>query len=187
MNPVVIDPVSVPLLQVERHEWQRAEASLEMARMTRQPLRLCEALAELGRCERRSGQIDNAAARFDDALGWARTVGSADLLADLLCERGEMAADAALDAMAPRSDPDPDAWLLARACAAEAAGLAAHTSDPGWEVQVLLRASDLFNRLGSSVEAVALQARAMERLGGMPLHDPGLPTSIQAQAHPTVQ
>jgi hypothetical protein len=34
--------------------------------------------------------------------------------------------------------------------------LAARTSDPGWEVQVLLRASDLFNRLGSSTEATAL-------------------------------
>ena len=163
MNPVVIDPVSVPLLLVERHEWQRAEASLELARITRQPLRLCEALAELGRCERRSGDGDAAAVRFDEALQWARCLASVDLLADLLCERGELAADAAIDAVTPGNDPEPDAWLQARACAAEAAQLAAHTSDPAWEVQVLLRASDLFNRLGSSVDAVALQARALLR------------------------
>ena len=187
MNPVVIDPVSVPLLQVERHEWQRAEASLELARFTQQPLRLCEALAELGRCERRSGQAANAAQRFDDALAWARVLGSADLLAELLCERGELAADGAIDPEAPRDDPDPDDWLLARACAAEAASLAAHTSDPGWEVQVLLRASDLFNRLGISGEAVALQTRAMERLGGAPSARSGPPPAISAQAHPTVQ
>jgi hypothetical protein len=187
MNPVVIDPVSVPLLQVERHEWQRAEASLELARITRQPLRLCEALAELGRCERRSGQPENAADRFDESLRWARVVGSADLLADLLCERGELAADEAVDPEAPRADPEPDAWLLARACAAEAACLAAQTSDPGWEVQVLLRASDLFNRLGIAGEAVALQTRAMERLGGATPRAGTPPAAIDGQAHPTVQ
>ena len=154
---------------------QRAEASLELARITHQPLRLCEALAELGRCERRSGQAANAAQRFDEALDWARVLGSADLLAGLLCERGELAADGALDPESPRGEPDPDAWLLARACAAEAASLAAHTSDPGWEVQLLLRASDLFNRLGISGEAVALQTRAMERLGGAPSARSGPP------------
>ena len=187
MNPVVIDPVCVPLLLVERHEWQRAEASLELARATRQPLRLCEALTELARCERHSGNAEGAALRFDEALGWARQLASVDLLADLLCERGELAADDALDALQPTRDPDPDAWLLARACAAEAAVLAARTSDPGWEVQELLRASDLFNRLGSSTEATALQTRALQRQGGAARPEPGPATAIQARAHPTLQ
>jgi hypothetical protein len=187
MIPVVIDPVSVPLLQVERHEWQRAEASLELARITRQPLRLCEALAELGRCERRSGQPENAADRFDEALRWARVVSSADLLADLLCERGELAADQAVDPDTPLADPEPDAWLMARACAAEAASLAALTSDPGWEVQVLLRASDLFHRLGIAGEAVALQTRAMERSGGTSPRRGTPPAATDELANPTVQ
>lgn len=187
MNPVAIDPVSVPLLQVERHEWQRAEASLEMARITRQPLLLSEALAQLGRLDRRSGEPAKAALHLDEALAWARVVGSVDLLADLLCERGELAADEAMDPQQPRNDPEPDAWLLSRACAAEAAVLAALTSDPGWEVQVLLRASDLFNRLGIAVEALALQTRALERLGGAPLRGSPPSSPIDAPAHATLQ
>lgn len=170
---------------VEAHEWQRAYASLDMARCTKQPLRLCEALTELGRCERRSGNAEAAAQRFDEALNWAQLVGVADLLTDLLCERGELAADQAPDALAAQPAGDPDAWLLARACAAEAARLAAHTSDPAWEVRVLLRASDLFNRLGSAVEAVALQARALQRQGRPAPLDAG--AAADKQVHPTLQ
>ena len=172
---------------VQPYEWRRAEASLEMARFNRQPLRLCEALAELGRCERRSGAPQEAAERFDEALHWARSAGSVDLLADLLCERGELAADLALDALDPGSDPEPDAWLLARACAIEAAGLAAHTSDPGWEVQLLLRASDLFNRLGNPISATALQSRALLRMGCSPLHDRTSTPALEPESQPTLQ
>ena len=152
--------------RVEDHEWQRARAALEFARATGSTLRRSEALAELGRCEQRSGNLTAAAERFDEALCWARALGSVDLLAQLLCERGELAADAAIDPMAPAEPPDPDGWLQARACAAEAAALAARTSDAGWEVQLLLRASELFNRLGRATEAVALQTRALQRQGG---------------------
>ena len=174
-------------LPVQSYEWLRAEASLEMARFTRQPTRLCEALVDLGRCERRSGAPDGAGERFDEALHWARSTGSVDLLADLLCERGELAADVALDALDPGSDPEPDAWLLARACAIEAAGLAARTSDPGWEVVVLLRASDLFNRLGNPISATALQSRALQRMNRSPLHDRPAALAVEAALHPTLQ
>jgi hypothetical protein len=185
--PVPADPDLPTRPEVEAHEWQRARASLEMARATRQPLRLCEALSEIGRCERRSGQADLAAAHFDDALRWARVLGTVDLLADLLCERGELAADAALDEQGIDHAADPDAWLQARACAAEAASLASRTSDPEWEVKLLLRASDLFNRLGSSVEAVALQVRAMQRLGRSTPRDGNMAETLDSQAHPTLQ
>lgn len=172
---------------VQPYEWRRAEASLEMALCTRQPLRLSEALAELGRCERRSGAPDDAGRRFDEALCWARKAGSVDLLADLLCERGELAADMALDALEPGNDPDPDAWLLARACAIEAAALAAHTSDPTWEVQVLLRASDLFNRLGNPISATALQSRALQRMGASPVHERLSTPALELESLPTLQ
>ncbi|MBK7062776.1 MAG: hypothetical protein IPI03_17055 [Rubrivivax sp.] len=171
---------------VEAHEWQRAEASLDMARITLQPWRLCEALTALGRCERRSGNTDAAARRFDAALAWARVLGCADLLADLLCERGELAADRAPDAQAADGDGDPEAWLLARACAVEAAGLAAQTSDPTWEVRLLLRASDLFHRLGSADDAAALHLRAMQRQG-RPVPGERPVQAADPQAHPTLQ
>lgn len=172
---------------VPAHEWLRAEAALEMARATRHPLRLCEALAELGRCERRSGDQVRAAWRLDDALQWARSAGSTDLLADLLCERGELAADLAADPLPTELEPDPDTWLLARACATEAAGLAGRTSCPGWEVQILLRASDLFSRLGNPVSAGALQSRAMICLGRPDRAEAVSSPAIESAAHPTLQ
>lgn len=186
MTPRADVDIDTPLL-VPAHEWQRAEAALEMARSTQQALRLCEALTELGRCERRSGATDGAAVRLDEALHWARRVGSVVLLADLLCERGELAADVAIDPASPGQEPEPDAWLLARACATEAAGLAGHTSDPGWEVQVLLRASDLFNRIGNPVSAGALQLRAMIRLSRPARVEVTAAPRIESAAHPTLQ
>lgn len=169
---------------VEDHEWQRARAALDLACATGSALRRSEALAELGRCEQRSGNLTAAAERFDEALRWARALGGVDLLAQLLCERGELAADAAIDPLAPAEPPDPDGWLQARACAAEAAALASRTSDAGWEVQLLLRASELFNRLGRAAEAVALQARALQRQDGqVPTESPPVPL---AAALPTL-
>lgn len=190
MNPEPHDDDNPLPAGVEAHEWQRAEASLELARATQQPLRLCEALAEVARCERRSGWPELAALSLDDALRYARTLGGVDLLADLLCERGDIAADIALQPGTPVTGADLDAWLQARACAAEAATLAAQTSDPAWEVKLLLRASDLFNRLGSAVEAAALQVRAMQRLGQGRLQmaaerAPAAP--VPSHAHPTLQ
>jgi hypothetical protein len=179
------EPVTRP--EVEAHEWQRAQASLELARATRQPMRLCEALIAMARCERRSGWAEDAADTLDEALRWARTLlNSRDLLADLLCERGELAADMALDADSSSPDADPDSWLMARACAAEAAGLAASTSDPDWEIKLLLRASDLLNRLGCTGDAVAIQARAMDRQSRPGHADPHPSRAIEEVAPPTL-
>lgn len=188
MPPMTLhDPDTCQSNAVQPHEWQRARASLERARITRQPLRLCEALVELGRCARRSAQAERAADWLDEALRWARVVGSTDLIADLCCERGELAADLALAPPAPGRTPDADAWLLARACAAEAATLSVRTSDPSWEISLLLRASDLLDRLGSPAEATALQVRALAR-AGIDRLDGGRPSpAIEMQGHPTLQ
>jgi hypothetical protein len=186
----MLTPDDLPALAafgVEAHEWHRAEASLERARALQQPLRLAEALAELGRCARRSGDAEQAAQRFDEALRWARSLPVPDLLADLLCERGEMAADQVPAARSPDAERDPDAWLHARACAAEAAALAPSTSDPAWEVYLLLRASDLFNRLDCANEAVALQVRAMQRQTGGADADAAAHAAVELQPHATLQ
>lgn len=153
-----------PDRDVEAHEWQRAHASLELARATGQAFRLCEALAALSRIKRRAGWPQDAAEALDEALRWASVLGSIDTLVDLLCERGELAMDTACDSDTPVAQADADLLLQARACAAEAASLAHQVSCPDWEVKVLLRASDLFNRLGHNGEAVALQARALLRM-----------------------
>ena len=44
----------------------------------------------------------------------------------------------------------------------EAAQLALRSADPQWEITVLLRISDLFDRLGDHDDAIALQCRAVE-------------------------
>ena len=41
------------------------------------------------------------------------------------------------------------------------------TADPQWEVTVLLRVADLFDRLGDHEDAIALQCRAMGLMGGV--------------------
>lgn len=46
----------------------------------------------------------------------------------------------------------------------EAAGLAGHVADPRWEIQVLLRISDVLDRCGDHEDAVQLQARAMRMM-----------------------
>jgi tetratricopeptide (TPR) repeat protein len=176
MYPVPEDSDGPPVRpRVEAHEWQRALAALDLAQATGDAQRWSEALAQLGRCEHLVGNLAAAAQRFDAALHWARTLGGVDLLGHLLCERGELAADLALDASGLAGEPDPDAWLQARACAAEASVLAARTSDAGWEVQLLLRASALFKRLGRASEAMALQTRALQRQGGqVPVERPAV-------------
>lgn len=176
--------------QVQPHEWLRAQASLELARATHQPVRLAEALVELGRCARRAGLAQAAAAHFDEALGWAGLLEAPDLMADLACERGELAADAVAGTPSAPDRHDPiglDAWLTARGCAAEAAALAARVSDPEVEVRLLLRASDLFDRLGATVEAGALQVRAMRRSGRAVETPAAAPRAIELQGHPTLQ
>lgn len=170
MSPLKPEPVEPQQHdhEVEAHEWQRAHASLDLARATGQGFRLCEALAALSRIERRAGWLQDAADALDESLRWARVLGGVDNLVDLLCERGELAMDTACDNNTPVAQADADLLLQARACAAEAASLAHQVSCPAWEVKVLLRASDLFNRLGHNGEAVALQARALLRMNASP-------------------
>ena len=49
----------------------------------------------------------------------------------------------------------------ARAHTQEAAQLAAQVADPRWEIQVLLRVSEVLGRCGDRSEAALLQSRAM--------------------------
>lgn len=165
--PMLVFPPRPPNAAAEdvaAHEWARAQATLEMARATQQPWHWCEGLQALARCQRDSGDADAAQASLARALAWAPLLGAADLWAELLCERAELAAATLVDAQSPASDAELEDWLLARSCASDAAALAGRSSDATREVAVLLRASALFKRLGQPAHAVALQARAMNRL-----------------------
>ena len=60
----------------------------------------------------------------------------------------------------------------AREQAEEAARLAQHTADPAWELAVLMRASDVLDRLGEHVQAIALHCRALSLITQDNLHEP---------------
>lgn len=151
-----------------------------------QPAALCQALTEVARALSTLHAYGQAESHLAQALRWAVVMGSADNCADLHCALAEVATLAAELAVAHNELPAAvHHWQdRARDHAFEAAGLAAHVTDPHWEVKLLLRASDVLDRCGDHDDAVLLQQRALVLMG---LHNPDLPadTSSTRAAAPT--
>lgn len=151
-----------------------------------QPAALCQALTEVARALSALHAYGQAESHLAQALRWAVVMGSADNCADLHCALAEVATLAAELAEAHNELPAAvHHWQdSARDHAFEAAGLAAHVTDPHWEVKLLLRASDVLDRCGDHDDAVQLQQRALVLMG---LHNPDLPvdTSCTSAAAPT--
>jgi len=78
---------------------------------------------------------------------------------ELLCEAAELSL--------LRGTPE-----RAREQAEEAARLARRTADPSWELAVLMRASDVLDRLGEHGQAIALHCRALSLIAQDHLHQP---------------
>lgn len=127
---------------------------------------MCQALTETARALAAVHAYSTADSYLDKALHWARVMGSADTQAELLCAMAEVAANRADLAEAQE---DRDTCRRAREHAREqsfaAARMARQTTDPQWEIRVLLRASDVLDRLGDHDDAVHIQQRAMELMG----------------------
>ena len=123
-----------------------------------------KALADVAHCYRALGALAQAESYLQQALRWARVVGSADASVDLLCELSELAVEQA------NAQAEDDARAAhrcresARDFAFEAAQLACKSVDPHWEVQVLLRVSESLDRCGDHGDAIALQCRALNLL-----------------------
>ena len=140
------------------------------------PAALCHALTEAARAFAGLQAYSPAESYLAQALRWAGVMGGPDLQADLQCALAEVATNAA-DLAQLRGQPGSDgrrARDRARDHAFEAARLAGRTTDPHWEVKLLLRASDVLDRCGDHDDAVLMQRRALELMG---LHDPGLPAN----------
>ena len=135
-----------------------AIAALDAAEQRRQPSELCQALAQVARCYRGIGQLDMADGCLQQALRWAGSLDATDQSVDLLCESAELSL--------LRGTPE-----RAREQAEEAARLARHTADPAWELAVLMRASDVLDRLGEHVQAIALHCRALSLITQDHLHE----------------
>lgn len=112
----------------------------------------------------------SAEAHLERAMASGLALPAVDARVDLACELAEMAcrsaessepAESADRAERGASSRGSTARRRARGHAAEAARLAAHVACPSWEIKVLLRISDVFDRLGNHDEAAELQGRAM--------------------------
>jgi hypothetical protein len=130
------------------------------------PAHLMIALAAAASRRRREGDLAQAQALIERALQIALVQPALDAACALWCEQAELLAD-----WVQQIGPGPSAgaqrdWLReqARICCLEALALAHRCSDPAWEVQLLLRASDALDRLGEHADAIAVQCHAMRRM-----------------------
>jgi hypothetical protein len=111
-------------------------------------------------------------------------MGGPDLRADLQCALAEVASNAA-DMAKLLGETGSQRRLArdrARDHAFEAAQLAGQTSDPHWEVKLLLRASDVLDRCGDHADAAQMQQRALVLMG---LGNPELPAVDLQPVHGT--
>jgi hypothetical protein len=138
----------------------------EQADSTGQASAMCQALTETARALAGLHAYGPAESYLAQAQRWALMMGGHDLRADLACAMAEVATNAADLAEAQgQRERSRAARERARDHAFEAARLASLTTDPNWEVRVLLRASDVLDRCGDHDDAVQLQQRALVLMG----------------------
>jgi hypothetical protein len=177
--PLVAEPA--------REALRRACASLDLAELTGSPFAMSQALAEAARCYRELHADVSAESHLEAAVGWARVCGSTDHLADLLCELADAAVRVALaqeleaaglpqagaaQESAHRHAAGHAARERARDHAFEVSQLTARISDATCEARLLLRASEVLERCGDIADAMQMQLRALNLLGGVAPRDP---------------
>jgi tetratricopeptide (TPR) repeat protein len=162
---------------------REAAAALDRAERHRHPLAMGLALAQMARCYRALQAPEAAESTLEQALRWARTLGAQDQAVEILCQLAEAGAMVAEQCGRDGSRRGHAALERTRDRVFEAAALAGHASDPKWEIQVLLRVSDLLDRCGDHDDAVELQSRAMRMMYGPELGaDPADPGADAAPA-----
>lgn len=149
-----------------RQALHQALASLALSKPTGRPFAISAAYAQVARAYRGLAALPSSEVCLDAALSWGRVVGCNDHLVDLLCESSETAALQAEQQEQEHSGSGRAARERARLHAFEASTLAPHVADSGWEVKVLLRASDVLDRCGNHDDAAQLQTRALRLMSG---------------------
>ncbi|MBL8340447.1 MAG: hypothetical protein JNL30_03175 [Rubrivivax sp.] len=170
--------------EVIRQRLRRACAVLDLAELSSQPYAMSQALAEVARCHRELAAEASAENYFVSAVRWARLCGSVDHVADLLCEAADAAVRlAAANTRAPEAGASPgqtagfggraghSAHERARDRAFEASQLAGQLSDPSCEARLLMRVGELLERCGDHADALQMQLRALDRMGGVAPRD----------------
>jgi len=148
------------ILESAREALREAMSALDAAEAAGEPARLSQALAHVSRCLRKIGALADAVWYAKRGLQLARGLSAVDASVDALCELA-VERSALLD---DQDEPRGAERLRdsARDHCFEAAQLALRSADPQWEITVLLRVSDLFDRLGDHDDAIVLQCRAVE-------------------------
>jgi len=153
-------------------------ASLDHAEVVGQPALIAQALAGVARAYGALHAWSTAEAYLEMALRWAHAAQATDAAVDTLCEL--------CDTGVRLAQQQDDLGLgggratreRVRDRAFDAGALAARVADAEWEVKVLLRISDVLNRLGDHEDAAALQSRAMRLMSGSESTDVALLPSI---------
>ncbi len=149
-------------LESARQSLREAMAALDAAETAGEPARLSQSFAHVSRCLRRIGALADAVWYAKRGLQLARSLSAVDASVDALCELAELAIERSM--LLDDQDEPRGAERLrdsARDHGFEAAQLALRSADPQWEITVLLRVSDLFDRLGDHDDAIVLQCRAV--------------------------
>ena len=154
----------------DREALRQAILMLELAEAASgetQPALRCHAHKGMAVALSRLQAYSPAQSHLAQALRWATVMGSVDGCADLQCALAEVATSAAEQAKAYGASQKSlrSARERCRDLAFEAARLAPLTTDPHWEVRVLLRASDVLDRCGEHEDAVQLQGQALTLMG----------------------
>lgn len=125
--------------------------------------RLCQAHKSMAIALSRLQAYSPAQSHLTQALHWATVMGAADVLGDLHCAMAEVATSGAEQARALGASAERLRPLRERCrdLAHEAARWAARTTDPQWELRLLLRASDVLARCGEHDDAAQLQSQAL--------------------------
>lgn len=150
-------------LESARQELRDATAALDAAEAAGEPGQLSQALAQVSRSHHRIGALSEAVWYAKRGLELARNLSAVDASVDALCDLAALSLERA--ALLEAQDEPRGAHRLcdtARDYCFEAAHLALRSADQQWEITVLMRVSDLFDRLGDHDDAVAMQCRAVE-------------------------
>lgn len=146
---------------------RQAIADLDRAEAEGEPARLSQALAHVARCHRLAGALAEADWYAKRGLLVTRRLAAVDASVDALCEVAELSMERS-ERLQNQDEPRAAHRLreAARDHSFEAINLAQRAADPQWEITVLLRVSDLFDRLGDHEDAIALQCRAVGLMTG---------------------
>ncbi len=170
-----------------RQALQLAMRVLNLAEVYAKPHDMSQAHAQVARCLKAMDDHASAESFLGKALGWSALIPGVDAKVDLLCELAEVTVSLA-ELLPPSGEARAAALDRCRDHAHEATRLASHTTDPKWEVTVLLRISDVLGRCGDHDEAKQVQDRAFTLLGlePDPSADGGPPADVLLAAAPSL-